>query len=332
MVSATIAIAAAGCSTTSRLEDGEVLYTGVKKITYNEPEGEEVIESVEDQIFSTINVKPNNSLYSPYVRHPFPLGLWVYNHWGQHCRIGIQTLDIRETCGPQPVLISDVKPDLRIEMINSTLENNGYFGSKASYELQYDKDNPKKARINYTINLTTPRTLGQIFYTGGKSSIEQFIDSLARKDNYLQIGQRYCTDSLEAVRIEITNRLRNRGYYYFPPRLYRIHGRQHDDSWTSGYKNRSCQQYSAGCKSKILHSQRGNHCKGLPSAWSSRHYCDTQRLSHKIHATKTAKRTYSVMPYAAQRTHLLGTQHGPHARQLVEARHFQFRLHQHSAC
>ena len=88
MVSATIAIAAAGCSTTSRLEDGEVLYTGVKKITYNEPEGEEVIESVEDQIFSTINVKPNNSLYSPYVRHPFPLGLWVYNHWDNTAESG----------------------------------------------------------------------------------------------------------------------------------------------------------------------------------------------------------------------------------------------------
>lgn len=216
IATAAIVMATAGCSTTSRLEDGEVLYTGVKKITYNTPEGEEVIGSVKDQIFSTINVKPNNSLYSPYIRHPFPVGLWVYNHWDNTAKSGFKHW-IYEKLVAQPVLISDVKPDLRIEMINSTLEDNGYFGSSASYQLLYDKDNPKKARINYTINLTTPRTLGKIFYTGGQSSIEQFIDSLARKDNYLKTGQRYCTDSLEAVRIEITNRLRNRGYYYFRP-------------------------------------------------------------------------------------------------------------------
>ena len=26
-----------------------------------------------------LSVKPNNPLYSPYVRSPFPIGLWIYN-------------------------------------------------------------------------------------------------------------------------------------------------------------------------------------------------------------------------------------------------------------
>ena len=204
------------CSTTSRLADDEVLYTGVKHITYNAPDGEEIIGDVKDQVFATINVKPNNSLYSPYVRHPFPIGLWVYNHWDNTATKGFKHW-IYEKLVAEPVLISDVRPALRVEMINTTLENNGYFGSKASYELQYDKNNPKKARINYTINLTKPRALGRVMFTDGTSPVEQYIDSLARRSHYLRAGSRYCTDSLEAMRVNITNRLRNRGYYFFRP-------------------------------------------------------------------------------------------------------------------
>ena len=130
-------LALSGCSTTSRLADDEVLYTGVNHITYNAPEGEEIIGSVKDQVFTTINVKPNNSLYSPYIRHPFPLGLWVYNHWDNTATKGFKHW-IYEKLVAEPVLISDVRPELRVEMINTTLENNGYFGSKAAYELEYD--------------------------------------------------------------------------------------------------------------------------------------------------------------------------------------------------
>ena len=45
----------------------------------------------------------------------------------------------------------------------------------------------------------------------------QLVDSLARANHYLQTGSRYCLDSLSAVRIDITNFVRNRGYYFFRP-------------------------------------------------------------------------------------------------------------------
>lgn len=204
------------CSTTSRLANDEVLYTGVNHITYNAPEGEKIIDDVKDQVFATINVKPNNSLYSPYIRHPFPVGLWVYNHWDNTATKGFKHW-IYEKLVAEPVLISDVRPDLRVEMINTTLYNNGYFGSNATYELEYDKKNAKKARINYIINLTTPRALGRVMFTNGNSDLEQYIDSLARRSSYFRVGNRYCTDSLDVLRINITNRLRNRGYYFFRP-------------------------------------------------------------------------------------------------------------------
>ena len=69
------------CSTTRILGDGDVLYTGVKKVQYNNLDTVKIDGSVKDQIFSAINYTPNNPLYSPYIRNPFPIGLWVYNHW-----------------------------------------------------------------------------------------------------------------------------------------------------------------------------------------------------------------------------------------------------------
>ncbi|MBQ2164056.1 MAG: hypothetical protein II445_06070, partial [Muribaculaceae bacterium] len=56
----------AACSTTSKLAEGEVLYDGVKSLNYNEIDGTKIDGGVKDQIFTAINVKPNNPLYSPY--------------------------------------------------------------------------------------------------------------------------------------------------------------------------------------------------------------------------------------------------------------------------
>ena len=203
------------CSTTKRLEDDEILYTGVTDIVFNAPANEKIISSVDDQILDAVNVKPNGSIISPYLRSPLQLGLWVYN-WGDTTMTGFKRW-IYNRLAKQPVLISDVKPDMRIEMINDILNNNGYFGSKAHYELHYNKHDAKQARINYNIDLTTPYKLNSVEFFKADTDVELYIDSLARAEAYLSPGNRYCTDSLETVRTNITNTMRNRGYYFFRP-------------------------------------------------------------------------------------------------------------------
>lgn len=208
-------LTAAACSTTSRLADGEVLYTGVKKVQYNELDSVKIESSVKDQIFSSINVKPNNPLYSPYYRSPFPIGLWVYNHWDEKST-GIKGWLYKKLVA-RPVLISRVRPATRVNMIDQLLHDNGYFDSKSSYSLDYSKHNPKKAKIIYAVDVKSPYTLGKISYLTEESTLDHLIDSAAMIDPYLKTGSRYCTDSLNSVRISITNELRNRGYYFFRP-------------------------------------------------------------------------------------------------------------------
>lgn len=74
-------LAMSACSTTAKLAEGDVLYTGVKKLDVTAADSVKIPSGISDNIGEIIDVPANNSWYSPYVRSPFPLGLWLYNHW-----------------------------------------------------------------------------------------------------------------------------------------------------------------------------------------------------------------------------------------------------------
>ena len=213
VLTAMLALLAASCSTTKKLGDGDVLYTGVKRLKYHE-DSVKIDEGVKADIFTAINVRPNNPLYSPYYRTPFPFGLMIYNNIDEDAT-GFKGWLYRHFAA-KPVLIRRVNPQARVDMINTILRNNGYFTSSASYTL-HPASNPKKAKISYDIDVHEPYTIGNVEYIGGKDPLIQMVDSLARANHYLQTGSRYCLDSLSAVRIDITNYVRNRGYYFFRP-------------------------------------------------------------------------------------------------------------------
>ena len=204
---------ATACSTTKKLGENDILYTGVKSLKYHE-ENVKIDEGVKTDIFTAINVRPNNPLYSPYYRTPFPFGLMLYNNIDEDAT-GFKGW-LYKHFAAKPVLIRRVNPQRRVEMINTILRNNGYFTSSASYQLHPAK-NPKKAKISYDVTANPPYTLGDIRYIESKEPVLQLVDSLARVNHYLQTGSRYCLDSLSAVRIDITNAVRNQGYYFFRP-------------------------------------------------------------------------------------------------------------------
>lgn len=211
---AMVLAALASCSTTRRLGPDDILYTGVKKIditTYND---EKPAPGLASDIKDAVNVAPNNSLISPFVRYPFPLGLWVYNNW-PNPPSGFRHW-LYEKLARDPVLISDVRPEVRTKMIDEILDNNGYFRGTATYELLKGK-NPKKARILYKVATGPAYPIDTVEFLPDTTRLNHLIDSIARRGTYLRPGSRYSTDSLSAERVRITNSLRNRGYYFFRP-------------------------------------------------------------------------------------------------------------------
>lgn len=202
------------CSTTSRLPEGEILYTGVKRLKIEAPKGQETPGGLAGEIKTAVNVKPNNSLISPYLRYPLPIGLWVWNHWDEP-KGGLGKW-IYNKLVSEPVLISDVRPEVRTHMIEQLLDNNGFFRGSASYELVQGK-NKRKASIRYIIDTGPAYPLDSIILLPDTCTLHHLIDSVAVKSKYLKPGSRYSTDSLSALRTDIANRVRNRGYYFFRP-------------------------------------------------------------------------------------------------------------------
>lgn len=209
-----VALVVASCSTTRRIADDELLYTGVKRFEVTPVPGQKVPAEVDEQVKQAIDVAPNNSLISPYLRYPFPVGLWVYNNWDSESKGWKHWL--YEKLVEEPVLVSDVRPEVRIKMIDQILDNNGYFSSSVSYELLQGR-NKKKAKIKYIVNAGPEYKLGNIELLPDTCHLYHMIDSIARSGTYLVEGNRYCTDSLSAERTRIANAVRNRGYYYFRP-------------------------------------------------------------------------------------------------------------------
>lgn len=202
------------CSTTRRLSVDDPLYTGVKQIKITTEEGEKMPSSVKEAVKEAVNVTPNNSLMSPYIRHPFPVGLWVYNNWDNPSS-GLKHW-LYEKLVEEPVLLSDVRPEARVKMINEMLENNGYFAADVSYELIKGR-NPKKVRIAYKVNSGKAYRIDSVELLPDTCHLNHVIDSVVMKSKLLTKGSRYCTDSLSELRTVITNQVRNRGYYFFKP-------------------------------------------------------------------------------------------------------------------
>ena len=204
----------AACSTTARIPADEVLYTGVKKVEMVE-DSMKIPPALTSAVKDAVDVPPNNYWKLLGWHYPFPLGLWVYNNWPNPEK-GLRHW-LYEKLVAEPVLVSDVRPEVRTRMIEQILDNNGYFRGTATYELVKGR-NPKKAKILYTVTPGPAFPVDTVMLLPDTTRLNALIDSLARKDVYLSMSRpRFSIDSLGNARKRITNSLRNRGYYFFRP-------------------------------------------------------------------------------------------------------------------
>lgn len=212
---AILAFMAASCSTTRRIPDDEILYTGVKKVEFAPADSSKLNPAIASQIKKAVAVPPNNYLKIINWRYPFPLGLWVYNNW-PNPKSGLRHW-LYEKLVEEPVLVSDVRPEVRTHMIEQILDNNGYFGGTATYSLVQGR-NRKKAKILYSVAPGNSYPIDTVYLLADTTRLSRLIDSLARTDPYISApDRRYSTDSLSTARTRITNTLRNKGYYFFRP-------------------------------------------------------------------------------------------------------------------
>ncbi|MDE7073870.1 MAG: BamA/TamA family outer membrane protein [Odoribacter sp.] len=207
-------LALASCSTTRKLTADEVLYVGVKKMEIKASGKVKLSSTQKSAASAPLSVKPNNPLYAPYIRSPFPTGLWVYN-WNIRKEKGLKWWLYRKLA-KKPVLVSDVQPELRLKIVENAMKDFGFYGTRSHYEVLPKKHNPRKARISYRVELPEPFRYGSIRLWGWRAEMDSLV-SASMKFSELKTGDQYDVNMLDEERQRISDYLRNRGYYFFQP-------------------------------------------------------------------------------------------------------------------
>jgi outer membrane protein assembly factor BamA len=202
------------CSTTKNLPEGEILYTGVKKMEVTDPDHSKAGESAMEEIESALSYPPNNALFgSSSMRYPFPMGLWIYNAFVNK-KGGISKW-LFNAFAAKPVFISAVNPEVRTAIARNLLRENGYFDGTSAYEIIPEK-NPKKAKVSYTLEMNHAYTYDSIQYMRMRHYADTLIKAHEDK-RLLYKDDPFNVVKLEAERQRISTLLRNNGFYYFRP-------------------------------------------------------------------------------------------------------------------
>lgn len=200
------------CSNTKFLTGDQMLYTGRKDIQMISNEKEKVIKPAEEIASELSFFQPNNALMGKRVLPP--VGLWYYNYRkppeGEKGGLFYRTLN------KEPILITEANPNQRCLKIESDLFNNGFFNSKASFKIDTVKNNPRKAKISYIIEVDQPYLLNEILNPPALDSIDTLINRFT-KDLNLKTGDFFNIETIKNEKRKLASMLIEEGYYFFSP-------------------------------------------------------------------------------------------------------------------
>ena len=221
----TSALLLVACSMTKNIPEGDQLFTGLKKITYDDyvlTDSAGVTAEVatknftqtQEEVEAALATAPNGAIFgSSYYRMPFSMGLSIWNHY--HNRDTKFAKWMTKAFGKQPVLMSWVNPELRAQVAEGVLHNHGYFNGYVGYDVIQQK-NPKTAKIAYDVHPGRLYTLDSIGYFGFPAEADSLIHATSAEAQ-IHKGDPFVVSHLDAERQRIGSLLRNNGYYYYQP-------------------------------------------------------------------------------------------------------------------
>lgn len=168
--------------------------------------------TAKEEVEAVLAYPPNNSIFgSSSMSWPWKFGLWVHN--GLYDSKGKFAKWIFRHFGTEPVLISNVSPEMRTKVATNTLHNYGYFRGKVDYEV-LTQSNPKKAKVAYHVHAGQLYRLDSVAYQHFPTQM----DSVLRQhhgERLLRSGDAFSVVNLSAEQSRIEELLHNNGYYYF---------------------------------------------------------------------------------------------------------------------
>ena len=202
------------CSMTKNIPEGDQLFTGLKAITYDDSVKHEDFAQTQEEVEAALATAPNGAIFgSSYYRLPFSWRVSVWNKY--HDKDSKFAKWMTKNLGKQPVLMSWVNPELRAQVAQGVLRNNGYFNGQVGYDIIQQK-NPKTAKIAYDVHPGRLYRLDSIGYFDFPADADTLIRATLDEAT-IHKGDPFVVSRLDAERQRISTLLRNNGFYYYQP-------------------------------------------------------------------------------------------------------------------
>ena len=198
------------CSSTRHLPEGDKLYTGAR-INVKGTSTVREKKVLQEDLGGLTRPKPNSKFLGLRIK------LSIYNlfrnkkensFWGR----------IRNKNGEPPVLLSQVDLQRNVRVLQSHLENKGYFQAKVTGDTIIRR---KKAHARYSAEAGAQYKIAAVQFPDDSSVLSSTIIG-SSKETLLLPGKPFDLDVIKAERVRIDAYLKERGFYYFSPEFLLI--------------------------------------------------------------------------------------------------------------
>ncbi|MBO9620325.1 MAG: BamA/TamA family outer membrane protein [Niabella sp.] len=203
-----IMMLAAACSTTRKLQPGQVLYTGaVVKLNPDTPAVKDQ-KTFQKELETRLRPLPNKKLLG------WRYKLFFYNMVREPKKKKGIKYWIKYKLGEPPVLMSQVKTVNNVNILRSYMSSKGFLQNNGSGEAVTEE---KTGKVVYTIYSGPRYTINRVLFPkAGINELSTIIDS-AKGATLVKKGAYYDLDIMKEERERIDNLLKEKGYFYFNP-------------------------------------------------------------------------------------------------------------------
>ncbi|GEO22308.1 membrane protein [Cyclobacterium qasimii] len=194
-----------GCGVTKHIPENEKLYTGAT-IEINRDFSVKGFKELNAELEGLLKPEPNSKILGMRV------GLWSH-YKVQKENPGFINRFIYKKLGEEPVYFSSVEIAKTEGLILNRLDNNGFFFSEVNSEVQ---EQPKKASVNYKVDLAQPYQLGSYQYEKDSLPIDRSIRKLLEATKIAE-GDYFSLEMMKNERTRLDEGLKNEGFYNFNP-------------------------------------------------------------------------------------------------------------------
>lgn len=187
----------ASCSATKKVPDGDALYLGASVKFDSSGLKAKERKALRSDLESLTRPRPNKRILGI----PFKL---LFNN--------VSWLSKK---GEPPVLLSDVNTTYNQKVLQSNLENRGFFAANVRWDTTVKK---KKAKAIYTVTPGPQYLINSVSFPDDTSILQKTINEIEGK-TFLKAGEPFDLALIKGERERIDAYLKEKGFYYFDPDL-----------------------------------------------------------------------------------------------------------------